>query len=90
MTIHAHTLPETWGSSDDMLGEKLRLSVDSLAGTEHLCVEYLPNGRVVSGTVDLDPAEAPQFALSVLRLTAEVRGCSTADLLSDLLADESR
>lgn len=88
---HARTLPETWGSADDVLGEKLRLGVDlSDAGDAQLWVEYLPNGRVVTGMVGLDPAEGLQFALSVLDLTAEAHGCSRTALLEALLAGDIR
>jgi hypothetical protein len=88
--LQGHTLPETWGSADDMLGEKLRLGI----GVEkdeapRLVVEYLPSGRSASGAVELDLDESTQFALSVLYLTARARGCTTDALVADLLASRT-
>jgi hypothetical protein len=82
-----HDLPETWGTAT----ERLRLGIDTEDADDlQLCIDYLPNGRVATGSVNVALEESSQFALAVLRLTATGLGCSTADLLTELLEAERR
>lgn len=89
-TLHSFDLPETWGSAGQLLGERIRLGLDVADREPYLCIDYLPNGRVASGTVSLDMEESPQLALAILRLASVARGCSTSDLLGELLDGERR
>jgi hypothetical protein len=86
----SYDLPETWGALENPYGERIRLGLDADdVEAPQLCIDYLPNGRVASGTVVLDPAEGQRLALEILRLASVAQGCSTAALLSGLLASES-
>jgi hypothetical protein len=83
----SHDLPETWGAADDPFGEKLRLGIDTDDTNDpQLCIDYLPNGRIAAGTVNFGIEESAQFALALLRLTSAARGCTTAELITELLA----
>jgi hypothetical protein len=93
--LHCHDLPQAWGGTPEGGDERLRLGLarqDNEDGPAEprICVQYLPRGHVVDGTVDLDLDEGPDFALAILRLAADARGISTSDLLAELLSAEQR
>jgi hypothetical protein len=87
--LHCGALPGYWGTPSDPLGEKVRLALERQddadgEGEAQLSVMYLANGQVVDGTVSIPLDDGLDFALSILRLTAEGRGVSTAVLLDEL------
>jgi hypothetical protein len=89
--LGSQDMAETWGSPDDPQGERVRLGVDTQDEAEPwLCIDYLPNGRVASGTVVVPIEDGPQLALAILRLTAAVQSRPMSELLAELLASDEQ
>ena len=87
----SYDLPETWGASEQPLGERIRLGFDAEDVSDpQVCIDYLPNGRTAIGTVTLSAEETSGFALAFLRLASSARGCTTIELLTELLTTELR
>jgi len=89
--LHCREMPGTWGTSTERLRVSLERQDDADgAGSPQLCVQYLPNGRVAHGTVELEIQDGAAFALTVLRLAAAAQCVAVTDLLEVMIAEERR